>query len=138
MLARKKNNQKVENMSAESLTTNKGRKIDGLMSDKMLEIVSKSAIMVTNGQRFEKTEKESKKMNKVNMGEKYDKRITLRLNEKQYDFIIGVSEILGVSPSDYLRMVVNSGMVTMQKAEDNTKGTVGTHENVKANSNDIV
>lgn len=72
------------------------------------------------------------------MGEKYDKRITLRLNEKQYDFIIGVSEILGVSPSDYLRMVVNSGMVTMQKAEDNTKGTVGTHENVKANSNDIV
>jgi len=77
-------------------------------------------------------------MNKVNMGEKYDKRITLRLNEKQYDFIIGVSEILGVSPSDYLRMVVNSGMVTMQKAEDNTKGTVGTHENVKANSNDIV
>lgn len=77
-------------------------------------------------------------MNKVNMGEKYDKRITLRLNEKQYDFIIGVSEILGVSPSDYLRMVVNSGMVTMQKAEDNKKGTVGTHENVKANSNDIV
>lgn len=138
MLARKKNNQKVENMSTESLTTNKGRKIDGLMSDKMLEIVSKSAIMVTNGQRFEKSEKESKKMNKVNMGEKYDKRITLRLNEKQYDFIIGVSEILGVSPSDYLRMVVNSGMVTMQKAEDNTKGTVGTHENVKANSNDIV
>lgn len=72
------------------------------------------------------------------MGEKYDKRITLRLNEKQYDFIIGVSEILGVSPSDYLRMVVNSGMVTMQKAEDNMKGTVGTHENVKANSNDII
>lgn len=61
MLALKKNNQKVENMSTESLTTNKGRKIDGLMSDKMLEIVSKSAIMVTNGQRFEKSEKESKK-----------------------------------------------------------------------------
>jgi len=31
------------------------------MSDKMLEIVSKSAIMVTNGQRFKKTEKERKK-----------------------------------------------------------------------------
>lgn len=76
-------------------------------------------------------------MNKVNMGEKYEKRITLRLNEKQYNFIIGVSEVLGVSPSDYIRMVVNSGMVQMQKAEE-TKGMVGTHENVKTDINNLV
>lgn len=76
-------------------------------------------------------------MNKVNMGEKYEKRITLRLNEKQYNFIIGVSEVLGVSPSDYIRMVVNSGMVQMQKAEE-TKGMVGTRENVKTDINNLV
>lgn len=72
----------------------------------------------------------------VNMGDKYDKRISLRLNEKQYQFLIDVSEVLGVSPSDYLRMVVNSGMVNygdkFQKVE------VGTHENVKTNIDNII
>jgi hypothetical protein len=76
-------------------------------------------------------------MNKANMGEKYEKRISLRLNEKQYNFILGVSEVLGVSPSDYIRMVVNSGMVQMQKAEE-AKGMVGTHENVKTDINNLV
>ena len=108
------------------------------MSDKTLVFISKSVIMVSNGQRFKKEEKRSKKMKKVNMGDKYEKRISLRLNDKQYEFLIGVSEVLGVSPSDYIRMVVNSGMVQMQKAEGIEKGKVGTHENVKTDSNDIV
>lgn len=86
---------------------------------------------------FKKKEREDIKMSKtVNMGDKYEKRITLRLNEKQYKFLIDVSEVLGVSPSDYLRMVVNSGMVNygdkFQKAE------VGTHENVKTNIDNII
>lgn len=84
-------------------------------------------------------------MNKVNMGANYTHRITLRVNEEQYNFLIKVSELLGVSPSDYLRMVVNSGMVSMQAQQPNVfgtentmKGEVGTNENVKTDSNNIV
>lgn len=83
-------------------------------------------------------------MKTVNMGDKYTHRITLRLNEEQYDFLIKISSILGVSPSDYLRMVVNSGMVATRGGIDDysngnmLKGMVGTNENVKTNSDDIV
>lgn len=83
-------------------------------------------------------------MNKVNMGDKYTHRITLRLNDSQYEFLIKVSDMLGVTPSDYLRMVVNTGMVATKKdieclSSGNTmKGMVGMNENVKTNSNDII
>lgn len=83
-------------------------------------------------------------MNKVNMGSNYTHRVTLRLNDEQYGFIITVAEVLGVSPSDYLRMCVNSGMVASRSqnpelfAKDE-KGKVGTEdEDVKTNSNDII
>ena len=80
----------------------------------------------------------------VNMGEKYVHRITLRLNEDQYEFLIKVSSILGVTPSDYIRMTINSGMVATRNGIDDIssgnllKGMVGTHENVKTNCDDIV
>ena len=80
----------------------------------------------------------------MNLGSNYNHRITLRLNEEQYEFIIKVSSILGVSPSDYLRMSINSGMVASRKDLDVIangeilKGMVGTDENVKADSNNIV
>lgn len=83
-------------------------------------------------------------MKTVNMGDKYTHRITLRLNEEQYNFLIKISSILGVSPSDYMRMVVNSGMVTTKSNIDDLtngnllKGMVGTNENVKTNSDDIL
>ena len=83
-------------------------------------------------------------MKTVNLGDKYTHRVTLRLNEEQYEFLIKVSSILGVSPSDYLRMIVNSGMVATKNGLDELsngnmlKGTVGTNENVKTNSVDIV
>lgn len=83
-------------------------------------------------------------MKTVNLGDKYTHRVTLRLNEKQYEFLIKVSSILGVSPSDYLRMTVNSGMVATKNGLDEIsdgnilKGMVGTNENVKTNSDDIV
>lgn len=83
-------------------------------------------------------------MNKVNLGSNYNHRITLRLNEEQYEFIIKVASILGVSPSDYLRMSINSGMIATKKdidtiADGNVlKGMVGTDENVKTDINDIV
>lgn len=83
-------------------------------------------------------------MNKVNLGDKYTHRVTLRLNDEQYDFLIKVSNILGVSPSDYLRMSVNTGMIATKNNLDEVasgnalKGMVGTNENVKTNSDDIV
>ena len=40
------------------------------------------------------------------------KRITLRLNENQFNFVKSSADILGVSPSDFLRMVINSSMVS--------------------------
>lgn len=39
-------------------------------------------------------------------------RITLRLNESQFDFVRGSADILGVSPSDFLRMVINIAMAS--------------------------
>lgn len=83
-------------------------------------------------------------MKTVNLGDKYNHRVTLRLNEGQYEFLIKVSSILGVSPSDYIRMVINTGMVATKNGLDDLsngnllKGMVGTHENVKTNSDDIV
>lgn len=85
-------------------------------------------------------------MKTVNMGSKYTHRVTLRLNDEQYDFLIKVSEVLGVSPSDYIRMVVNSGMIQTQGkldgvlgvGENKEKGMVGTHEDVKTDSNNLV
>lgn len=37
-------------------------------------------------------------------------RVTLRLNEEQFNFVKRNADVLGVSPSEFLRMVVNSTM----------------------------
>ena len=37
-------------------------------------------------------------------------RITLRLNDEQFEFVKQNADVLGVSPSEFLRMVVNSAM----------------------------
>ena len=83
-------------------------------------------------------------MKTVNLGDKYTHRITLRLNEDQYQYVILASNILGVSPSDFLRMTVNSGMVATKGSLDEIskgivlKGMVGTDEDVKTSCDDIV
>lgn len=49
-------------------------------------------------------------------------RITLRLNEEQFNFVKKSADMLGVSPSEFLRMVVNLTMVSdkaCQEAVDN-------------------
>ncbi len=77
----------------------------------------------------------------VNLGDKYTHRITLRLNDNQYNWLIEVSKILDISPSDYIRMAVNTGMViTNEEKEKLQKGEkVGTaNENVKTDSDNIV
>lgn len=74
----------------------------------------------------------------MNMGTKYTHRVTLRLNEEQYKFLIDVSELMDVKPSDFLRMYLNSAMVAAKKTTitDVMNDEVGTNENVKTDCND--
>lgn len=51
----------------------------------------------------------------MNLGDKFNHRLTIRLNDKQFEFLLNVSGVLGVSPSDYIRMCLNAGMVTVDK-----------------------
>lgn len=63
------------------------------------------------------------------------RRITLRLSESQFDFVKSNSDILGVSPSDFLRMVINASLATNNTlAEKLGKGVSG-RENDKTNIN---
>lgn len=71
-------------------------------------------------------------------------RITLRLNDEQFEFVKGNADILGVSPSDFLRMVINSTMAISKAAvegglaalEEKKEGT--RRENEQADKHDIV
>lgn len=49
------------------------------------------------------------------------KRITLRLNDEQFDFVRLNADWLGVAPSEFLRMVINSALASYKaglKAEE--------------------
>lgn len=63
-------------------------------------------------------------------------RITLRLNLEQFSFVKDNSDVLGVSPSDFLRMVINSAMASAKNSSHNKEG-VG-RENDKADIDGIV
>ena len=41
-------------------------------------------------------------------------RITLRLSEKQFDFVKSNADVMGVSPSEFLRIVINATMSTQK------------------------
>lgn len=73
-------------------------------------------------------------------------RITLRLNEEQFKFVKLSSDVLGVSPSEFLRMVINSTMATSAATlttvleshiENLTEEGLG-RENDETNIDDIV
>lgn len=55
-------------------------------------------------------------------------RITLRLNENQFDYVKYHSDNLGVSPSEFLRMVINSTMAITKGSElkrrENEQGNI--------------
>lgn len=67
----------------------------------------------------------------MNMKDK-NVRITLRLNEDQFNFVKQSADELGISPSEFLRMVVNVTMVATKS------GGVQGRENDKANINNII
>ena len=45
-------------------------------------------------------------------------RVTLRLSEEQFEYVKGNADLLGVSPSDFLRMVINATMAMSKAAVD--------------------
>lgn len=76
-------------------------------------------------------------------------RITLRLNDEQFRFVKSSADLLGVSPSDFLRMVVNLAMasndLTSKKVDDLDEKEIATlierglrRENEKTDSDNIV
>lgn len=64
-------------------------------------------------------------------------RITLRLNDTQFSFVKSNADILGVSPSEFLRIVVNTTMSMTVSVENKIKEGLG-RENDKANIDHIV
>lgn len=66
-------------------------------------------------------------------------RITLRLNEEQFNFVKDQADMLDVSPSEFLRMVVNASLATSKKLTSTMNERIGNgRENDKANSVNIV
>ena len=66
-------------------------------------------------------------------------RITLRLNEDQFTFVKDQADMLDVSPSEFLRMVVNASLATSKKLSATMNERIGNgRENDKTNSDNIV
>lgn len=66
-------------------------------------------------------------------------RITLRLNEEQFSFVKEQADILGVSPSEFLRMVVNASLATSKMVTEKLNERLGEgRENDKADIDDSV
>jgi hypothetical protein len=68
-------------------------------------------------------------------------RITLRLNDSQFSFVKSMSDVLGVSPSDFLRMVINTAMASNKMATNvvttmSMLGGVNGRENDKTDKHD--
>ena len=60
-----------------------------------------------------------------------NQRVTVRFTPQQFDFLKDIAIRMGVSPSDAIRMMVNSGMVSW----NNQRG-VGRRENESTSFND--
>ena len=65
-------------------------------------------------------------------------RITLRLNDGQFGFVKAQADILGVSPSEFLRMVVNASLAASTEAVKRKQQEAHGRENDEADINDIV
>lgn len=78
----------------------------------------------------------------INYGDPYTHRITLRVTDEQMAYLISVSELLGVSPSEYVRMTINAGAVASRKADESLKllGKAGgtSNENVQTDKHNLV
>lgn len=76
-------------------------------------------------------------------------RMTIRFDDKSWSFISDMSERTGLTPSDYIRMMVNTAMYSFNQANEITKNAienqvakfsegVDTHDDDKTHNNGIV
>lgn len=70
-------------------------------------------------------------------------RVTLRLSEEQFEYVKGNADLLGVSPSDFLRMVINATMAMSKAAVDAAAAKIQEsdgdgRENDKTDGNNLV
>lgn len=68
---------------------------------------------------------------KKNLGDSFTKRIDVRISDSNYIFLNEVSNLLGISPSEYVRMLINSSMVSYSQ-----KVMGANYENEQGNIND--
>ena len=68
-------------------------------------------------------------MKTFNYGDKYVKTLQVRVTADQLEFLEGISKLLGVSTSEYIRMLINIYLSSYKE---------GRNENKPSNSNDLV
>lgn len=80
----------------------------------------------------------------VNLGDPLTDRMTLRLTAAQHDFIIAMGLVMGCSPSDYIRFLINQSILTcsgeLNEAIEEIKGEKGGQscENCKTCSDGLI
>lgn len=80
----------------------------------------------------------------VNLGDPLTDRMTLRLTETQHDFIIAMGLVMGCSPSDYIRFLINQSILScsgdLEQAIEELKGNKGgqSNENCTTCIDDII
>lgn len=52
------------------------------------------------------------------------RRFTVRMSDAQAEFVCGTSQIMGISPSDFIRMIVNTMMYSAKVADRATEYAV--------------
>lgn len=67
-----------------------------------------------------------------------NQRITLRLNAAQFQFVQTQAELLGISPSDLLRMMVNASMSVTMKVQHEEKKEDNCRENEVTDQHNLV
>lgn len=50
----------------------------------------------------------------MKLGENFDKRITIRLSDSQYVYIMEMCDVCGMSPSEFVRMLLDSNIARVR------------------------
>lgn len=50
----------------------------------------------------------------MKLGDNFNKRMTIRLSDAQYVFIMEMCDLCGMTPSEYIRMVLDSSIAKVR------------------------
>lgn len=54
----------------------------------------------------------------MRLNQPYNNKISVRLSDKQFDYISYLSDMIGISPSDVIRMILDSYIVRTERNEN--------------------